>query len=233
MALRLFLDSADRDDWQTWLPTGLFHGVTTNPSLLRRAGVSCDWPSLAELCAQALAAGCRELHLQTWGSRAAVLVERGQALAALAPGQVVVKVPVTQEGAVAARALITAGIPVTFTACYEVQQVLVAAALGAGYIAPYLGRISDLGRNGRAEIIAMQQALQGLGSSTRLLVASVREPMELAALAAAGLNTFTISAAVARGLFSSAATAAAAEAFEQDAAASVAEASVPAATERA
>ena len=57
-----------------------------------------------------------------------------------------VKVPVTTTGAEAAKELIRQGVPITFTACYEPAQVLVAAALGARYIAPYLGRISDLGQ---------------------------------------------------------------------------------------
>lgn len=217
MALRLFLDSADRSDWQHWMPSGMFYGITTNPSLLRRAGVPCRMDAIAALASAALAVGCRELHLQTWGHDAPLLVERGLALAALAPGRVVVKVPVTWEGTLAAQQLLSAGVAVTFTACYEQSQVLVAAALGAHYIAPYLGRIKDQGRDGHGELMAMQRALGGLGSSTRLLVASVRSPGELACLAAAGLNTFTIADAIARGLFSCAATEAAARTFEQDA----------------
>jgi transaldolase len=219
MRLRLFLDSADPEQWQRWLPLGLFHGVTTNPTLLRRAKQPCTMAGLALLSARALALGCREVHLQTWGSSAESLQQRGLELAALAPGKVVVKVPISEAGSQAARALIEAGARVTFTACYEVPQVLVAAALNAAYIAPYLGRISDLGRDGEAELIAMQRCLSAIGSSTRLLVASLRDARELGRLAAAGLDTFTISPAVAAGLFSSAATAAAAAAFEVDAAA--------------
>lgn len=115
-----------------------------------------------------------------------------------------------------ARQLIAAGVPVTFTACYEVAQVLVAAALGADGIAAYLGRIGDLGRDGHGELIAMQRALDGVGSSTRLLVASLRQPGDLARLAAAGLAHHTISPAIAEALFASPDTAAAAEQFERD-----------------
>lgn len=67
MALRLYLDSADPADWRQWLPTGLFHGVTTNPTLLKRAGQPCDLTSLRALSQQAMAHGVRELHLQAWG----------------------------------------------------------------------------------------------------------------------------------------------------------------------
>ena len=105
----------------------------------------------------------------------------------------------------------------TFTACYEVHQVLVAAALGATYIAPYLGRINDQGHDGMAEVIAMQRCLEGVGSSVRLLAASLRQPGELSELAGAGLNTFTISPELAAELFSSGATTAASAQFELDA----------------
>jgi transaldolase len=217
MALRLFLDSADPVAWRDWLPSGLFHGVTTNPTLLRRAGRPCTLAGLSQLSAAALDHGIQELHLQAWGPTAADLLHCGQSLAAIAPGRIVVKAPVTRQGAEVARNLTAAGIPVTFTACYEPHQVLVAAALGARYIAPYLGRIGDQGRDGEAEVIAMQRSLEGIGSSVRLLVASLRHTHQLARLTQAGLTTFTISPAIAAGLFGSEATQAAADQFEEDA----------------
>jgi len=219
MSLHLLLDGADPAQWHAWLPSGLFRGVTCNPTLLRRAAQSCTLEGLAELSRQALALGAGEIHLQAWGAEADDLERCGQALAALAPGQILVKLPVTRAGAEAARRLIAAGVPVTFTACYAVPQVLVAAALGARYIAPYLGRISDLGRDGTAELIAMQAALDGVGSSTRLLVASLRQSEDLGRLAGAGLDCFTISPAIAAALFAVEETNAAAQVFEADAAA--------------
>ncbi len=218
LALRLLLDCADPLEWERWLPSGLFQGVTTNPTLLRRAGQPCTLDHLAPLSARAAALGCREIHLQTWGGNAEQQLANGRALAALDRQRVYVKVPITRQGAAVARALITEGVPVTFTACYEVAQVLVAAALGADGIAAYLGRISDLGRDGHGELIAMQRALEGVGSGTRLLVASLRQPQDLARLAAAGLAHHTISPAIAAALFGSPDTAAAAEGFERDAA---------------
>ena len=220
MTLRLLLDSADPADWAAWWPTGLFHGITTNPTLLRRAGRPCHLEELGRLTAEALALGVSELHLQAWGADAEALAACGTALAALAPGTVLVKLPITRIGLEAGRRLIHQGVPITFTACYEGHQVLLAAALGARYIAPYLGRIHDQGRDGVAELVAMQRALEGVGSATRLLVASLRQPAELVPLAAAGLACFTLSPAVATALFAVEATAAAAEQFERDAAGS-------------
>lgn len=217
MSLRLLLDSADPRTWQEWLPSGLFHGITTNPTLLRRAGVPCRIEALAALVAQARQLGCRELHLQAWGATAAELIACGHQLATLDRERVVVKLPVHRAGAAAAQALIETGIPVTLTACYDAPQVLVAAALGARYIAPYLGRIDDLGGDGHGELLMMQRCLDGIGSGVRLLVASLRSPSDLSRLAAGGLATFTIAPAIAAALLEHPATLAAATQFECDA----------------
>lgn len=218
MVLRLLLDCADPLEWERWLPSGLFQGITTNPTLLRRAGQPCNLDHLAQLSARAADLGCREIHLQTWGGDAGQMLANGRALAALDRQRVYVKVPITRQGASVARDLIAEGVPVTFTACYEVAQVLVAAALGADGIAAYLGRISDQGRDGHAELIDMQRALEGVGSGTRLLVASLRQPQDLARLAAAGLAHHTISPAIAAAIFASQDTDAAAAVFDRDAA---------------
>ena len=220
MALRLLLDSADPAAWAEWLPSGLFRGVTTNPTLLRRAGQPCTLEHLALLTARAMEYEVQELHLQAWGSD---LLACGRALFALAPGRIWVKLPITRAGAAAARSLIAEGCPVTFTACYEPAQVLLAAALGADYIAPYLGRITDLGRDGHAALNRMQRIVEGVAQSAqagpqlRLLVASLRSPDDLAGLAAEGLDTFTISPAIAAELFAVEPTLAAAAQFECDA----------------
>jgi transaldolase len=219
MALSLLLDSADPDAWDEWLPSGLFQGVTTNPTLLRRAARPCRLDELERLTHGALDRGLREIHLQAWGGDAETLSACGAALGALAPGRVLVKLPITRSGAEAGRRLIDTGVPVTFTACYEVHQVLLAAALGARYIAPYLGRIGDLGRDGHADLIAMQRALEGVDATTRLLVASLRHPSDLSRLTAAGVTCFTLAPAVVAELFSAAPTAEAAAQFERDAAA--------------
>jgi transaldolase len=215
MNLRLFLDSADPQAWRAWLPSGLFRGITTNPTLLKRAGQPCDLANLRSLSQEALSLGVQELHLQAWGTD---LLTCGRALADLAPERIWIKLPITRLGLEAAQGLLADGLRVTFTACYEPAQVLLAAAVGADYIAPYLGRISDMGRDGHAELIRMQRCVTELRSPLRLLVASLRQSDDLARLAAEGLNTFTISPAIAESLFAVEATEAAALQFEQDAA---------------
>lgn len=217
MSLQLLLDSADPADWRTWLPSGLFRGITTNPTLLLRAGQPCTPVHLQDLARRAFDLGAQEIHLQTWGSDVETATAIGRQLAAIDRQRVLVKVPVDRQGIDTARQLIHEGIAITFTACYQPHQVLLAAALGARYIAPYLGRISDTGRDGHAEVIAMQRCLDGVGSSTRLLVASLREPSDLSRLAAAGIGTFTLGASIAEALINVEATREAAARFGIDA----------------
>lgn len=216
MNLRLYLDTADVAAWETWLPVGIFYGVTSNPLLLERAKVACTVESLTQLATKAFVLGAKEVQLQTWGDTQQALVTTGHALAAIDP-RVVVKVPITQLGAVAATRLIADGLRVTMTAVYEVPQILIAAALGADCAAPYLGRINDSGRNGREALVHMQRALDGVNSSMRILTASIRNVEDIAYLAAQGLNTFTFSPAIAEAFFSSEQTAAATAAFETSA----------------
>ena len=213
MNLRLYLDTADISAWKTWLPVGIFYGVTSNPMLFERAGVPCTLNSLKSLASKAFDLGAKEVQMQTWGDTKQRLIATGQSLSAIDP-RIVVKVPITQLGTEAAAAMIADNIRITMTAVYEVPQILIAAALNAEYAAPYLGRINDTGRNGREALAQMQQALNGVQSSTRILTASIRDVNDLAYLATQGLDTFTFSPSIAEALFSSEQTAAATAAFE-------------------
>lgn len=212
--IRLFLDTADLTQWQNWLPMGLFYGVTTNPLLLEKAQVTCGVEPLKELAQTAFHLGAKEVQLQTWGTSVDTLVKTGELLAGI-DDRVVVKVPITQVGTQAASRLIAQGIPITLTGVYAIPQVLIAAAVSANYTAPYLGRINDLGRNGCDDLVAMQKAIVGVGSTTRILVASIRSVDDIAFLATQGLDTFTFSEAIATAFFKVTATHQAATDFEQ------------------
>jgi len=200
--LRLFLDSADPIDWNRFLPLGCFHGVTTNPLLLERAGQACTLANLERLARRATDLGIREIQLQTWGRSPAEMIHNGGQLALLA-GQdldVVIKVPIDEAGLQVACQLAAAGCRITLTAVYNAGQILTAAGFGAAYAAPYLGRLNDAGRDGRAAVMAMHEILRGSASETRLLVASLRSVDQIIDLARQGLDTFTVGPAVAAGL---------------------------------
>jgi len=209
--MKLYLDTADRTAAESLLATGLFTGVTTNPTILQRA--SKGVADLGDIYHWAIAAGAREVFFQAWGTEAATLIERGQWLRDLGQ-EVVVKFVATREGATACAVLAREGVPTLLTAIYDPGQVIVAAAAGATYIAPYLGRLNDAGRQGIAEVIAMHEVLVATGSSTKVLLASIRSVPDMVALARHGVDCFTMAPAVAEQFFTDPTTAEAARTFE-------------------
>ena len=219
MSLHLLLDNADPSTWKRWLPTGIFHGITTNPSLLKQANQPCNIDNLQKLSTEAARLGCSELHLQAWGESAAELTQCGIALSEIKKDgmDIHIKIPISQAGTKAAKKLIETNISVTFTACFETKQIIIAEALGASYIAPYLKRINAQGRDGKKELLTMQKILNSLKSQCKLLVASITEINELTYLASEGLNTFTINTNLAKELFNVPATLEAVKKFQEDA----------------
>jgi transaldolase len=190
-SLRLYIDSANPDDWDTYLATGMFYGVTTNPILLVKAGIEFKIDDLKKLAKTAFKLGANEIHLQVWGSEPEEMLEIGKKLAAIDP-RVMVKVPINITGILLANQLINEGVNVTLTALHFAQQAITAVALGAKYAAPYLGRMMDSGLDGLNEVATMGRIIQELGSPLRLLVASIRKSEDLVTLTSGGLNTFTI-----------------------------------------
>ena len=128
-----------------------------------------------------------------------------------------VKIPITQSGSEAAKLLISSNISVTLTGCYEAKQVLIAAALGATYIAPYLGRINDTGKDGLTELVTMQKILDRTSSKCKVLTASIREIKEINYLASNGISVFTINTKLVENLFDSKLTQQASKTFLKDA----------------
>jgi transaldolase len=190
-SLRLYIDSANPDDWDTYLATGMFYGVTTNPKLLAKAGIEFKVDDLKKLAKTAFKLGANEIHLQIWGNEPEEMLENGKKLASIDP-RVMVKVPINITGILLANQLISDGVNVTLTALHFAQQAITAVALGAKYAAPYLGRMSESGLDGLNEVTTMDRIITELESSLRLLVASIRSSEDLVTLASRGLNTFTL-----------------------------------------
>jgi transaldolase len=189
--LRFYADSADVTEVSALVTDRLVHGVTTNPTILERAGRSVR--DIPELYARWEAEGAREIFFQAWGEDIGAMLDNAESILSL--GQLaVVKVPATRTGFAAAAALVAEGATVLVTAVYAQAQALAAATIGARYIAPYLGRLRDAGRDGVAEISAMQALVAGSG--TDVLAASLRTPADIVALAAEGVPYFTAAPAV-------------------------------------
>ena len=189
--LHLYLDSADLTELRTCLPHPVVHGVTTNPTLLKRAGVTRA--ALLALVEQLLALGARQVQAQVHAADVEGMLADAQSLLALAePGRIVVKIPATRHGLQAGAQLSARGVPVTYTAVYAAEQAHFAAQLGAAYAAPYLGRLQDAGVDGLALIAQMQSLIERSSAATRLLVASVRTREAYLALLKLRVGAITI-----------------------------------------
>jgi len=212
--MKLFIDSAQREFLEPLLKTGLFAGVTTNPTLLARAGVKLK--ELPELVSWMRATGAETVFVQAWGVTVDDYLTCAAALVDTC-GDVVVKVPATPAGVEAVRSLETGGVRTLLTAVYNHVQVVPAIIAGATYLAPYLGRMNDAGLDGVAEIAQMQTVIDEAHATARILVASIRTPDQLAELATCGVQDFTIAPKLWQELLSDPLTDAAVGVFEADA----------------
>jgi TalC/MipB family fructose-6-phosphate aldolase len=210
--LDLYVDSAVREDVEPLLALGAFKGVTTNPTILHRAGLT--GADLPEVYRWAAAAGAKEIFVQAWGDTTDDLVSSGQRLMQLG-NLTVVKVAATRNGIRAGAQLATVGVPVLLTVVYAAHQAVTAAAIGAKYLAPYIGKMADDGRPAREETASMHRLLRATDSPTRVLAASVRNTADLVHLAEQGVDAFTLPVAVARKLFDDPSTASASAGFDE------------------
>ena len=214
--MTLYLDTADRAAWADLMPTGLFHGITTNPLLAARAGLDyprIDWPAMAGLARDL---GAAELHAQVAGPAegyvdwAGALYEAGRA----AGIEAVVKIPLVETAIRATPAIKALGGRILMTACYDAKQMFIARAQGADFIAPYFGRMAEAGIDAMAHLATMARMNTFPGKRCTVLVASLRAPEQMVALADLGHDSFTISPDIARALLSNDHSIAAHAAFE-------------------
>lgn len=213
--MRILVDSADLGAIRDALTTGFVAGVTTNPTLLRRAGVSRS--GVLGLARAAFAAGAGEVHLQAYAEDTPGMIRDGLEFVELDAARVHVKLVATRAGYRAAAALSAKGVNVTMTAVYTLNQTLVAQSVGARSIAIYLGRLRDAGVDAMELAGRMQALLGAQGADVDILAASIRDPGELAELAIRGVASATVAPAILERLLDSDATTRDALVFTTDA----------------
>jgi transaldolase len=204
----LYIDAADRQLIEELWGSGVFAGVTTNPTILDRAGLGQrDVPDLYTWLTDL---GVGTVYVQVVGRTRDEMLRSAEALRALGP--LTVKVPATAAGFSAAGALVRDGAQVLLTAVYSPVQALMARDCGIQGVAPYVGRMTDAGRAGVESVVAMQQAIGT--EPTRILAASLRSADDITRLAAAGVPDFTLGAALAQSVLDDELTRAAVDEFE-------------------
>jgi transaldolase len=184
--MKFFVDSADVAEIREAVEWGLADGVTTNPSLLAKAGRPYA-DVLRDICA--LVDG--PVSAEVVSTDAPTMLEEGQKLARLNP-QIVVKCPLTVEGLKAMKALSSRGIKVNATLVFSALQGLAAAKCGASYVSPFIGRLEDIGQDGVAVVDQLVRILRNYAYPAQVLVASIRSPGHLQRAAEAGAHVATL-----------------------------------------
>jgi transaldolase len=187
--MKFFLDSADLSEVRRAMDAGLIDGMTTNPSLLSRAAGAGGNPRdiLAEICR--LVPG--PISAEVVATTKEEMLREGRELARLADN-IVVKVPLTEDGLRACRAFRAEGIHVNVTLCFSPAQALLAAKAGASYISPFVGRLDDVASDGMDLVARIIQIYENYDFQTEVLAASIRHPMHVVQAALMGAHVATM-----------------------------------------
>ena len=183
--MKFFADTADVNEISELAETGLLDGVTTNPSLVMKAGRPFR-EVVAEICD--LVDG--PVSAEVTATEAGAMIEEGQSLAEIADN-IAIKVPLTWDGLKACRTLTDDGLMVNVTLCFSANQALLAAKAGATFISPFIGRLDDINLDGMTLINDIRTIYDNYDFETELLAASIRTPnhIHLSALAGADIAT--------------------------------------------
>lgn len=184
--MKLFIDSAVVEEIKIAHSWGMVDGVTTNPTLIMRAGGDFK---------QTVISICKIVNgpvsAEVMSSDAEAMVHEGRMLADWHK-HVYVKVPCTVEGLKACRALAKDGIKVNVTLVFSTNQVLLAAKAGAALISPFVGRLNDAGEDGMQLIAEAMQIVNYYKFGAQILVASVRNPGMVTEAALLGAHIATV-----------------------------------------
>ncbi|MFG6119438.1 fructose-6-phosphate aldolase [Thalassobacillus sp. B23F22_16] len=184
--MKFFIDTANIDDIKEANALGVLAGVTTNPSLVAKEGVSFH-ERLQEITKEVDGSVSAEVVSED----AEGMIREGKELAAIAPN-ITVKVPMTLEGLKAVKALSELNIKVNVTLIFSANQALLAARAGAAYVSPFLGRLDDIGHNGMDLIAQIAEIFDRHGIETEIIAASVRHPVHVTEAALNGAHIATV-----------------------------------------
>src|SRR5512142_654406 len=185
--MKLFLDTADIDEIRTAVSWGVIDGVTTNPTLYAKVkGASYD-DVLREICA--LTPG--PVSAEVVASDVDGMLEEGRPLAKLA-ANIVVKVPMSEEGLEAISRFADEGIKTNCTLIFSSNQGLLAAKAGASLISPFVGRLDDINQDGMIVIRELAEMFSLYDIDAEILTASVRHPQHVTQAALAGSHIATL-----------------------------------------
>lgn len=184
--MRLFLDTANIEEIREAASLGVIDGVTTNPSLVAKAGRTLE-DVAKEICD--IVDG--PISLEVVSTEAEAMVEEGKKLSSI-HANAVVKLPTTWEGVKALRVLSREGVKVNMTLVFQASQALLVAKNGAAFVSPFIGRLDDISNDGLQVISDIVTIYENYGYPTEVLVASVRNPVHVVEAAKMGAHVCTM-----------------------------------------
>ena len=187
--MKFFIDTANLEQIKDAQDLGVLDGVTTNPSLMAKEGITG-----AENILNHYKAICDivegDVSAEVIATDFEGMVREGEALAALNP-QIVVKLPMIKAGVKACKYFSDKGIKTNVTLVFSPGQALLAAKAGATYVSPFIGRLDDISSDGLSLISEIRQIYDNYGFPTEILAASVRHTMHVIDCAKIGADVMT------------------------------------------
>ena len=187
--MKFFIDTANLSDIQEAYDLGVLDGVTTNPSLMAKEGISghakvmAHYKAICDIVDDNVSAEVIATDFEG-------MVKEGLELAKI-DDKIVVKIPMTKDGVKAIKHFTNEGIRTNCTLVFSAGQALLAAKAGAAYVSPFIGRLDDIGFDGLELIEQIVQIYDNYGYPTEVLAASVRHPMHLIQCAEIGADVAT------------------------------------------
>ncbi|MEO1723108.1 MAG: fructose-6-phosphate aldolase [Pseudomonadota bacterium] len=185
--MKFFVDTADIAEIRELAATGMVDGVTTNPSLIAKAG-----RDIMEVTKEICDIVPGPVSAEVTATEADAMVAEGRHLAAIAPN-IAVKVPLTWDGLKACKVLSDEGRMVNVTLCFTANQALLAAKAGASFVSPFIGRLDDIGLDGMELIAEIREIYDNYPHfKTEILAASIRSVNHVAEAAKIGADVATL-----------------------------------------
>jgi transaldolase len=184
--MKFFIDTADINEIRAANLRGWVDGVTTNPSLIAKSGRDFH-DVIKEICKEVSG----PVSAEVISTEAEQMYTEGRELAKLA-SNVVVKIPMTEQGLIAVRRLTADGIKTNVTLIFSSVQALLVAKAGATMVSPFVGRLDDIGQDGMQLIEEIVTIYDQYDFQTEVLVASVRHPIHLSQSAMMGADIATM-----------------------------------------
>ncbi len=186
ISMKIFLDTANIDEICSAKELGLLDGVTTNPTLLAKEGKDPE-----KLLKEIVELVDGPVSLEVVSTDTDGMLREARKLKKFGDN-VVIKIPLTQDGLKSVSILEKEGIPTNVTLCFSPLQALLVAKAGASYVSPFVGRLDDISSDGMRLIEDIIEIYENYDFSTEVIVASVRHPMHILWSAKIGADICTI-----------------------------------------